>query len=284
MPNFACYYYPTTIMIVDDEKTYVDSLKLRFKKYFPCKGYTDPKEALNFISNDYHFNSVSNSNRWLLRSKENLMDVKVDLPAIKQEVYNPDRFEQISIIVVDQVMPGLKGLELCRLLGQTDIQKILLTGKVGDAEANDAFNEHLINKFIEKNSPFLIETLTLSIKEKMLAYFENLSRLTMPHIWQNYRLHFFNNLEFIEFFYNFIKENNIVEYYLCEQDRFLFLDADGNPSWFLVKNEKEASREPIKTLQIEGKNYFCTYINDPKAYEIDQDKILSYNKYLKNNN
>ncbi len=282
MPKFACYYHPASIMIVDDEKTYIDSLKLRFKKYFPCREYTDPKQALNFISNDYHFNP--SSNRWLLRSKENFLDVKVDMSAIKQEAYSPDRFEQISIIVVDQVMPGLKGLELCQQLGKTDIQKILLTGKVGDAEANDAFNDKLINKFIEKNSPDLIEKLISSIKQLMVVYFENLSRMTVQSLLHSYELFFLDNWEFIEFFYGFIKENNIAEYYLCAPDRFLLLDADGNPSWFLVKTEKDPSYEPIKTLKIEERNYYCIYLNDPNAYEVDQDKILSYNKYLKNNN
>jgi CheY-like chemotaxis protein len=280
MNRLACCYHPTSILIVDDEKTYVDTLHLKFKRNLPCKTYTNPKDALNFLLNDYHFDALEN--RWIKRSKENYQHLDIDLPAIRQEAYNPNRFEQISILVVDQVMPGLKGLDLCRQLGQTNIQKILLTGKVTDADAIDAFNDKLINKYIAKHSPDLMEKLTLAIEELMLAYFINLSRTTLLTLSKNPEYAFLNNEDFIKFFHDFIKENHIVEYYLCDAHSFMFLDKDANPSWLSIKTEIDPTLNHGYEFQEGDKKYYCTPIKNSKAHEIDQSKILPYSAYLKN--
>ncbi len=324
-------YYPATVGLVDDNKEYLKHLLTRLVKLekIPCFSYEDPEQALQFLTKEYHADPIVN--RCLIESEDNDMDhhmVDFNIPAIHQEIYNPRRFAEITVLVIDYAMPGINGLELCRQLREKYpfIKIIMLTGEVGKDLAVEAFNEGSIDRFILKNTPSLMEALVQIVRELQLSYFQNLSELALNKIadFSQQTLVCLTDPVFVDFFQQLCKTNNIVEYYLMDDHgSFLLLDAKGKPSWLavadnelmesyaeLAKHDKAPEAltaalhskkmmpyfhteddfsvrpaewqeylHPAQTLQ--GKQlYYYSYITDPNAYDLESDRVFSFQQYL----
>lgn len=52
-------YYPTSLILVDDNKKFLQSLRLGLSDY-SCFFYENPKEALDFLNNSYKFEPFIN--------------------------------------------------------------------------------------------------------------------------------------------------------------------------------------------------------------------------------
>ena len=159
-PRIAACYHPTTVILIDDEHRYLLGVKSKLnKKKAAYQLYTDPKKALHFLTQEYQPDLFTS--RSVLHPEEEKSDhrsIEVDVRPIRDELYNPKRFDQVSVIIVDQEMPGLKGLELCRELKNSPIKKLMLTGEVRDEQAVQAFNDGIIDKFVNKiwQTPLLL--------------------------------------------------------------------------------------------------------------------------------
>lgn len=165
--------------------------------------------------------------------------INLNLNAIHAEIYNPKRFSEISVVVVDYAMPGMDGIEFCRRIGNTNIKKILLTGQADEKLAIEAFNEGLIHRYIQKSDPNVAEIITKSIYDLQLQYFQVMSDMIvrMLSVTSPSCLH---DKKFAEFFRQLRQEKGIVEYYLADNSgSFLLLDDDANANFLIVKNEAD---------------------------------------------
>ncbi len=79
--------------------------------------------------------------------------VNINIEAIRNELFNANRFDEVITLVLDYAMPGMTGLEVFKKLNKLSVRKILLTGEAGLDLALEAFNEGIIYKFILKNTP-----------------------------------------------------------------------------------------------------------------------------------
>jgi CheY-like chemotaxis protein len=237
-------FYPTTIVLVDDNKEYLKQIMLRFsgREKFACLSYDNPQKALEFLTIEYKADPfINRCFQKIEDSPTDHVDVSLNVRAIHQEIYNPFRFNQVSILIIDYAMPGINGLELCRQLKGTSIKIIMLTGEAGKDLAVEAFNEGSIDKFILKNTPDLMGILVHTIRELQMSYFLNFSERALNKI-----AHFSANTLvclddpiFISFFHQLCEEKQIREYYLMDDlGSFLMLDADGNPHWLAVANDE----------------------------------------------
>ena len=239
--KISCCYFPTTALLIDDNNRFLSGLcfDIDIKKVV-LQLYDKPLVALQALK-DYKPNPITN--RCLLRPEERHRDhrnIDVDIRAIHEEMYNPNRFNEISVIVVDYSMPGMTGLELCQQLKNSPIKKILLTGEADEKLATKAFNEGIIHKFIRKDDPHFTDTINANIQELQLEYFQDLSEIVINSLTKNpdYPPSCLDDPIFLDFFYTLIEKHQFSEYYLMDAaGSFIFLDINGKPSWLVVKEE-----------------------------------------------
>ncbi len=153
----------------------------------------------------------------------------------------PSRFDEVAVVLVDYAMPVMSGVELCRQLEHCDFFKIMLTGEANDENGLEALNNKTIDKFHRKGEPGMYRDIVSHIRQKQVAYFQELSRIIMhslprekcppvcltdPHIVQP--------------FFDMLAQNDIAEYYLFSNEGyFLVAGYDGALKWLVLKSEYE---------------------------------------------
>lgn len=320
--------YPTTTILVDDNEDFL----ARTSTLLNAEGllsyvYAKSQKALDFLNKEYRADPFIN--RCTTTTPDRDIDTMVlhfDYRKIHHEIYHPRRFQQISALVADYAMPRLNGLEFCREVSDDFIKKLILTGEAGNELAVEAFNEGSIDKFLEKSALDLPELLVKNVRDLQKKYFLELSEMALNKAMNDLYKQTpacLSDPIFIKFFNDLKESNGVIEHYLLdEHGSFLFLDMYGNPSWLVVKSDKDmqdlaehahlqdAPHDIIAAFQqrtivpyfhtdedlqvpfdkcqpylhpatkFEGKQlYYYSYVKEPDAYQLDRDKIVSFQKY-----
>lgn len=227
----ACYF-PTTVLFIDDSRDFLLNFVLQLDEGLAFRIYDSPFDALDFLQKKEVM-----SNRLLQRCLAE--NPRTDLKTIYYEIYNEHRFADVSVLVVDFAMPGMNGLEVCRLLQSSPIKKILLTGKADDKIAIEALNEGIIDRYIDKNDNEAAELITKNIESLQQQYFQELSEKVTQSIGLNLPAHIQTDV-FHTCFRRICKEKRIVEYYIADQEgSFLLMDEDAHAHLLTIKNENE---------------------------------------------
>ena len=232
------YYFPTTVVFIDDKKDFLVNFCLKLENV-ACKLFENPIEAIPYIKSQRDSGYVTE--RSIDYSEDSLGNpitehsIKLSLSEIRDEIYNAQRFKEIAVVVVDYDMPGINGVDFCRRLMDRPVKKIMLTGKGDEKVAIEAFNEGIIDQFIQKANTNVIELIEENIRTLEKAYFREMTK-DMCSILEKNTTSFINDALFAEFFYTLCKENNIVEYYLLElTGTFLLLNEKAEPSLLIVR-------------------------------------------------
>ncbi len=243
MSNIPACFFPTKVLFVDDEVNFLKSLKIELTwSLLTCELFDNPNEALCYFNEEYESDPFTN--RWVQAPDAEHFEhrsVDVNIQGLHQEIYNPQRFNQISTIVVDYNMPGIDGLAFCEQISDPHVQKILLTGEADEHIAVDAFNKGLIHHYLRKQDRNLAKLLKEAIAKAQQRYFLSLSQIVNESISSNVsEPSALNDPVFFEFFSKQLKQNNVAEYYLFESiGSFLFLDPEGNSKSLFLKNRDQ---------------------------------------------
>lgn len=239
--KIPCCYYPTTVFLVDDEKSFLSNLVLKIDRSIPCVISDNPQNALLDINNRCNekvylndvLENVYDNESELDYSKEQI--IKVNTHNIHKIIYDKNRFNTVSTVIVDYDMPYMNGVEFCKNIQKFSIKKILLTGKATYETAVNAFNNNVIDGFILKNSDNLYENIKNSINDAQWKYFLQ----KFKYITDNISIQLSNEF-FSIFWYELFNKIAPTEFYLLDNfGSFLFLDINANPTYFLVKSDKE---------------------------------------------
>lgn len=241
--NLSICYYPTTILFLDDEPAFLTILKELIKRK-DLKGdfYENPQNALNFMNDEYQTNPFIQ--RCLTHQQDISSDHVVDdfnVRSVHQEIYNPHRFQEITVAVVDYSMPGMDGLSFCQQIKNNTIKKIMLTGEADESLAVKAFNELAIDQFVRKDTPDLMKVLLTRIREMQQAYFSEVSDILLNKNKMASRGSFLwlNDPIFSAFLLQLCDKHQLIEYYLMDDlGSFLLLNAQGKPHWLAVANDE----------------------------------------------
>ncbi len=241
---FACCYFPSTVMLVDDSQSFLTNLSFELDPKLVYELHDDPSAALDYLTNDYQASCVFQRSLSTNAdiggygfSNQHTVDVNID--EILIELYNPERFKEVSVIIIDYAMPRLSGLALCEALKDSPIKKIMLTGQADQTVAVEAFNAGIIDKFIMKDDPNLGYTINTAIAELQQRYFAERS-IPIIRTLTSEMNSCLNDPLFIDFFYRYCKEQHITEYYLIENSgSFLLVDQDNQISYLIVKNDDD---------------------------------------------
>src|SRR5947207_2988322 len=127
-------YHPTNVVLIDDNKNFLDSMMTQLGNKYSCSPYLDPRAALSFLKDEYTLTPF------------HTRLVSGDMKKIHHEIYNAQRFNETTVLIVDYCMPRMNGIDFLRKLKDTSMMRILLTGETGVELAVEAFNENLIDK------------------------------------------------------------------------------------------------------------------------------------------
>ncbi|WP_419419335.1 response regulator [Legionella sp. D16C41] len=235
----ACYF-PTTALFVDDSRDFLLNFVLQLDEWLAYRVFDAPFDALNYIQKKY-IELATLKNRYIegYTKLNNDINKKGIHTVIHSEIYNPQRFNEISVIVVDYDMSDMNGLEFCETIKETAIKKLLLIGKKDEQLAVEAFHAGLIDGYIYKSDPNIADLITKRINDLQWQYFQAMSKT----IYQDSPLQIpacLQDNEFVTFFKELCQDKGIVEFYLVDSTgSFLLLDHDAQISFLVVKSEAD---------------------------------------------
>jgi len=241
--NIMSFYHPTKVVFLDDNQGFLDAMALELHEQENILMFTNPEMAMQLIktSNEsmlQHTTIEEDNNNLDLNSNSitktsNLINM----------IYDPLRFNNVAVLVVDYSMPTINGVEFCKQLSDKSIFKILVTAEADKDIAINAFNDGIIDKFILKTHANLFEQIKIYINELTNKYFMNFSRDTLTNYGESLKL-LLNNKPFKELFDSVAIESNAVEYYLADRlGSFLFLTKRGEPTWLLICDQDKVKSQ-----------------------------------------
>lgn len=276
----ACYY-PTTLVMIDDDPDWLDVLKSNLRAMGPCKTFDHPviaNEALLAKQWDSFANRRYDSARLTARPR-----YASTLDALKAEMSNSARLCDIATVIIDYQMPRINGLDICRNIKHINIKKVLLTAEATDYMALNAFNEGLIDTYLPKGAENLSEILTKTLYDLQMAYFIEHSQSVFDRLQQYDGLTLANAIfdaEFSTFFKHFIKENNIRELYFYDAPGdYVLIDEHQKFSWLQIRNTLEEfpkgiNPQTVKTID-HHKFYFIWHTEQPENFTMPEKVILA---------
>lgn len=291
--SISLCYYPTTTVFIDDNKGYLDYMKLNLADVIPCQFFDAPDIFLDNFKQRYQYKTFIDHciNNNTDHDSDEQLTINFDINALHQLAFNSNRFAEISTLVVDYSMPSMNGLELSQQIKQLNknIKIIMLTGEADQELAINAFNAGLINKFIVKNTTTLMDSTLTSIIEQQKDYFLSLSDTVFNQATRQAKqiLLNLNDPNYIDLFHKISEQYHIVEYYLVNNTgSMLMLDKNAKMSWLAMLTDEQitalyttaqygqASEETLKTLSERKKI--------PFILPIEADHILPshWNSYL----
>ena len=243
MNRWLSFYYPTTVVFVDDEKNFLLALQNRIPSDLSCKLFHNPMEALDFIDSGKSLISNKLEHPFLLddqlnESEPDILGVGVKFDSFVQSIYDLNRFSTLSVVIVDYMMPELNGIDFCKRLNGHPIKKIMLTANADHAMAVQALNNGIIDCFLVKDSPNLVAELTQKIDLLQKSYFHGQLDRVFGGLFE--KLNLLNDPVVVDFYEKLRKELNAIEFYLL--DRFgsvLFVDRNGIAITLAVCSKKD---------------------------------------------
>lgn len=267
MQHLPLFYYPTTAVFVDDNKTLLQCLELAFSKKIPLKTFDDPENCLIFIkkyisplSKKTFIYSDKNSESYGLTDN---IDINFKISSIVDIINDQNRYHEISSFIIDHKMPKMDGLTLSKAISPLNIYKILFSGTVDDETVITGFNNDAIQKMLKKSDPFFEIKLLHYIQLNELCFFQSKTHKLLLLLESENKLPQ-SDAYFIEFFKNIIKEKNIAEYYLIDKNgSLLCIDKNGYRFYFIIHTEKSID------------NWLMTYASDCNTAQciISREKI-----------
>ncbi|CAN5293526.1 response regulator [soil metagenome] len=238
-------YFPSTVIFLDENSDFLRNFTLQPSLPFTCHFFDQTADTLEAL----HLNQQSeNLAQWCLNEPNQppitqnnfaTQTMCLDLTAIHWEVYNPQRFNECTVIVINTLASDLDKLTLCRNIQNHAIKKILLVDENEETLVNEAIKDSLIDLCLNKQDPNIKALLLDGIKHLQMNYFLEMSD-TVSKMLVTKLSNCLYDPTFIDLFYQLQQQEQIVEYYLTEvSGSFLMLNAAGKPSCLVIKQQED---------------------------------------------
>lgn len=269
MTHLPYYKFPSTLVLVDDIETTLEEISNLFED-MPQKNVTfsDSHEALAFINTNSMTPSQISPDTWDgVITNDTLYDCH-------KEIYNPERFNQVSCVILDYDMPGMNGLTLCESIKDSRIKKILLTGVADEQIAISAFNRGLIDYFIRKHDPNSPELVMQFVQDAIDRFFYDQTNPLIENIikqspWVDSPL---KQSDYEAFFISLVKKLDLIEYYLIDISG-IFLAVDAHGSIKIIQTFSENSLQQ-HTTDMESIPYWQHLNESEKELIAHKEKVL----------
>jgi CheY-like chemotaxis protein len=246
------FYFPTQVVLVDDDPDFLEGISLMLNKDLSFKLFQSASAALKYVNEAHrHVDFLQRCyTSYKTGPQESDALSHIDIGKLHLEILNGFRFQTCSTVIVDYSMPEMNGLDFLKALRNPYIKKVLLTGQADMELAIKAFNQQLIDQFIDKHDPRLKSKLNATIATFQDQYFRSSFKLITDPIITNNRDGFLTSPEFQEFFTELRKQTGCVEYYMLDTPHsgYLMLDAKGERRSLLVYSQP-ALDEHVEQLE-----------------------------------
>jgi CheY-like chemotaxis protein len=236
-------FHPTKTVVVDDDTGLSKWLSVQLANLGTSEFFTSPDKALKALRQykpDFFTKHVTLTRETFDISHHDKRSLEVDLTKIREEVNNKEHLEQIAVIIVDYAMPGMNGLEFCKKIRDLPMKKMLLTGEADHTIAVEAFNDGLIDCFILKSDPKLLDLIEQNVFELQFAYFQDLSRMIFDSLAPRDKkfTECLSDEKFAQYFVDVLKKRHVKEFYLWDHYvDFLLRNEEGETSWLMIRDE-----------------------------------------------
>lgn len=251
--ELALCYYPTQIALIDDNANFLLALSMHMQEKYSCCTFEDPVAGLNFAN--YSASKITNP----LQNADLKHLAHGDFEDIVQLTFNQpgflrdrqERYEELSVIVVDYQMPDINGLEFCRQLRNPNVKKILLTSEISDSDVIQAFNEGLIDYYVCKRNRNMVEELNQAIARLQLKYFQDISRQIKTRALEGPNA-IFSDPALSAHFFKVCTEMEVREYYfVTKPSRYILHTHSGKEVSMLIFSAEEMEKH-IRIMEEES--------------------------------
>lgn len=239
--NLPVCFHPTTLMMLDDDKSFVEAMMALVSLSMKFKPFTVPQEALEFL-NSYERHPFTELCISQSQTGFEDRDIKVDITRIHEHMKNPDRENEIACVIVDFAMPNLTGSEFCEKIKDLPLKKLMLTGEATNEEGIRAFNANIIDQFYTKGAATIGEDIMRHVRELQIAYFQDLSSVIIKSLADspNPPPHSVLDSDLVNPIFALLAEKNIAEYYLFSNEGyFKTVDQEGKQGWMVIHSDDE---------------------------------------------
>jgi CheY-like chemotaxis protein len=234
------YQHPALTVLVDDSRSFLSSLSFQLGPRFGCKTFYEARAALDWLRESRR--TPADRERGTIRvgydedgDSLDRRSVSLFLDRIYRIVMDRRRFATPAVLVVDYAMPEINGLELCAMVGDMPMKKILLTGQADEKIAIDAFNRKLIDRFIKKSDPGAIDFLRAEIPRLQQAFFDEQTS-TVKDLVSRHVYAFLRDPAIGALVEELRNRYRFVEHYLFPNPPgILFFDERGKPTLMVIE-------------------------------------------------
>lgn len=240
------YFYPTTVALIDDDVRFLESFEQLLRREFIVRRFDSPQLGLNHLvgADADHLSRIARLGGYASSASpaDEVDRLQILLSSYVSQLRGyASRFETVSVAIIDLNMPDVDGLMICRALRRRPVRKILLTGNASERLAVSAFNDGLIDRFVSKHDPDLIEVVAGHVRDLQNAYFRRVTTTIKDALSLKF-LAFMSEQPFLRYFAELCGERQIVEYYVrAHPPGVELIRADGQ-SWILLVLGEEALR------------------------------------------
>lgn len=227
------------MVFVDDEGSFLNYFTPALDLRVPISRYESPKRLLDDLAFGRLQSRIdlacwsSYQGRVMGEGYDQLLGL--DKTMILMRLFNPQRFDVLSVAVVDYAMPQMDGIELCRRLDALPCRKILLTGQADETVAVDAFNEGLIDYFVPKLAPNMKQAIRDQILRFQRDFIADASHLVRQALRAEHD-QTWDDMSFCALLEEIRARHGFVEYYAVSDpaEGFLLVDEDGRGKLLLT--------------------------------------------------
>jgi CheY-like chemotaxis protein len=234
-------YFPTTVLFIDDHRDFLLNIVLHLDENLSYRVVTSPFEALTALEKKRCEAAVlrrqcMKAYKEVQPGIERSRSAQGDLATVYAEIYNPQRFDEISVVIVDHAMTGMDGVRLCQTIADSSLKKILLIESSDLPIAKEAQEKGIIHQYVIKNEVNAGELLVEAIHSLQHQYFQLMSSGIATALAMELPRCLYDK-KFITFFKQQCEQHAIVEYYLMDSSgSFLMLDDDARVTGLVLKN------------------------------------------------
>lgn len=236
--KFPLYHRPNALVFLDDETPYLEMLAIVLPHDWCIRFHTRTRDYLAQIN--------AQAEQWeddVAKHQEiiNQWYKGKPLPTLVLDYWRTQsqRYGLPSIAVVDYAMPAANGLEVLRASPAWPPYRVLLTGKADEHTAVAAFNDGLIDRYVTKQHPDLVQQLIGALRQHYYApmdFHEGIWRNVLRRSQQQALQDRAVQLALTDW----LKAHDCLEYVvLPEPFGLLALDAAGYAHWLQFEMHKD---------------------------------------------
>lgn len=243
------FFFSPTLCWIDDNQLFLNAANNLFKNNYNCLTFTDAQTALEFLTSYKSLFSQINFTREFTESDifdiHNHLPVDINISEITQLSNNPARKNELAVLIIDNNMPNMSGIDLCYHLKDFPYKKILLTGDTDQSKIIDAFNQGIIDRFIAKEDTNVTHKLQTTIHELSYQYFYEKTKNLLCHL-ETSRPSPLSDPIFVNFFLQWCEQNKTHEFYLLNRHGSFLVKINSNTNDYFIVMSEFAKNEFIK--------------------------------------